>query len=455
VSSILQEGRRTLVLAGPIIVGQVSQMIMGVTDSVMIGHVGKVPLAASAFANSVFAFAFLIGLGLLVPVAVLVSRAHGAGSNEECGEWLKHGVWLAVLVGLAATPGLIALGSELHRLGQPPEVLAEVHPYYELIAWSLLPVLMFQAFRQFSESLGQPVGPMAVTLASVALNVFLNWVLIYGNLGAPALGLAGAGWATLASRVFGVIVVIAWLKRQSLFRPAWPGRWWRGLSRGRFRTMLGLGIPAAASLMFEGGAFSAAALLMGKLGSTELAAHQIALSCASFTFMFPLGVAMAVSMRVGRAIGQQRYADVKPIALSALLIGALFMGSFAVLFVAGGRLLAGWFVSEVEVIALAGKLLVVAAIFQLADGSQVVAAGSLRGLTDVRVPTVITGIAYWLVALPLAWWLGFETSLGAVGIWTALAIGLATAAVLLIRRFLHLARPASLATTPDTAPASP
>ncbi|HEX9781226.1 MAG TPA: MATE family efflux transporter, partial [Opitutaceae bacterium] len=295
-SSILQEGRRTLVLAGPIIVGQVSQMIMGVTDSVMIGHVGKVPLAASAFANSVFAFAFLIGLGLLVPVAVLVSRAHGAGSNEECGEWLKHGVWLTVLVGLAATPGLIALGSELHRLGQPPEVLAEVHPYYELIAWSLLPVLMFQAFRQFSESLGQPVGPMAVTLASVALNVFLNWVLIYGNLGAPALGLAGAGWATLASRVFGVIVVIAWLKRQSLFRPAWPGRWWRGLSRGRFRTMLGLGIPAAASLMFEGDAFSAAALLMGKLGSTELAAHQIALSCASFTFMFPLGVAMAVSM---------------------------------------------------------------------------------------------------------------------------------------------------------------
>ncbi|MGH8017832.1 MAG: MATE family efflux transporter [Opitutaceae bacterium] len=435
----LAEARRTLVLAGPIIIGQVGQILMGVTDSVMIGRVGKVPLAASAFANSVFGFAFISGLGLLVPVAVLVSRAHGANDNRDCGEWLRHGVWLAVIVSAVETAALLLVGLELHRFGQPPEVLAQVHPYYELIAISLLPVFLFQVFRQYSESLGHPAGPMAVTLVSVALNVFLNWILIYGNLGAPALGLAGAGWATLASRIFAVAVVIAWLKTRAAFRASWPALWIGGVSRRRFKDMLALGIPAAASLMFEGGAFSAAAVLMGWLGATELAAHQIALSCAAFTFMFPLGISMAAGMRIGRAIGQGRFEDTQPIGFSALTMSACLMGAFALVFFVAGPGIAGWFVSESEVVMLAAQLLVIAGIFQLFDGSQVVAAGLLRGFLDVRIPTVITGVAYWIVALPLAWWLGFHTTLRARGIWIALAIGLAIAAVLLFSRFLHLA----------------
>ncbi len=438
VSRLLAESRRTLALAVPIIIGQVGQILMGVTDSVMIGHVGKVPLAAAAFANSVFGFAFISGLGLLVPVAVLVSRARGAGDNRDCGEWLRHGVWLAVIVSAIETTALLLAGPELHRFGQPVEVLAEARPYYELIAVSLLPVFLFQVFRQYSESLGHPIGPMAVTLVSVGLNVFLNWILIYGNLGAPALGLAGAGWATLASRIFGVIVVIAWLKRRPVFRATWPARWIGGVSRGRFRDMLALGIPGAASLMFEGGAFSAAALLMGWFGATELAAHQIALSCASFTFMFPLGISMAASMRIGRAIGQRRFEDARPIGISAFLMSACVMGGFTLVFIVAGRGIAGWFVNEIEVVDLAARLLVIAGIFQLFDGSQVVGTGLLRGFMDVKIPTAITGVAYWIVALPLAGWLGFHTTLAARGIWMALAIGLAIAAVLLFSRFLQM-----------------
>ncbi|BET67687.1 MATE family efflux transporter [Opitutales bacterium ASA1] len=449
-SSQIDEARRTLLLAGPIIVGQVSQMVMGVTDSVMIGRVGKVPLAASAFANSVFGFAFIIGVGLLIPVAVLVSRAHGANEHREAGEWLRHGAWLAAIVSLLGTGCLLALGAMFHRFGQPTEVLAVVHPYYELISWSLLPTLLTQVFRQYSESLGHAVAPMVTTVASVLLNVVLNWILIYGNLGAPALGLAGAGWATLAARIAGLLALVAWLIGCGRFKQDWPVNWMRRLSRERFRAMLDLGIPAAACLMFEGGAFSAAAILMGWLGATELAAHQIALSCAAFTFMFPLGVSMAVSMRVGKAVGQRQTNEVRTIGSSALWMGAAMMGTFATVFAIGGTWIASLFVQEPEVIRLAAMLLVVAALFQLADGSQVIASGALRGLADVKVPTVITGFAYWVVALPLAWWLGFKTDLGAIGVWSALATGLAIAALALIVRFLHKSRSNPNIAAPDT-----
>jgi MATE family multidrug resistance protein len=366
-----------------------------------------------------------------------VSRAHGAGREAECGEWLQHGVLLATIVSAGATAVLLAAGTFLHWFGQPPEVIAEVHPYYELIAVSLLPTLVFQTFRQYAESLGRAVGPMVIMLAGVALNVGLNWVLIYGNLGAPALGLAGAGWATLVSRVATVVVIVAWLRATPFFRPAWPAHWWQGATRARFRAMLDIGVPAAASLMFEAGAFTAAAWMMGWLGATALAAHQIALSCAAFTFMFPLGLSMAVSMRIGRAIGEGRVSALRPIGLGAQAMSVLVMGSFAVVFAIAGETLAGWFVSDSEVVALATKLLVVAAVFQLFDGSQVVGVGALRGLADVKVPTLITLVAYWGVALPGGYWFGVQESHGAMGIWVALAAGLAIAAVCLLLRFLR------------------
>lgn len=439
--SYLKEARATFSLALPIIVGQVSQMLMGITDSVMIGRVGTVPLAASAFANSVFGVFFMLGIGLLIPIAVFVARAHGGGKEAECGDWLRHGIFLALLMGSAGAALMMLLGTQIDRFGQPPEVVAAVKPYYLLIAASLVPTLLFQGFRQFAEAMGRPWIPMAMMLGGVALNVLLNWIFIYGNLGVPALGLTGAGWATLIARVAGVAVIFVWLGRSADFARAWPTRasgnaeWFRKLQWERFRTMAAIGVPAAGMLLFEVGAFSAAAIMMGWLGAVPLAAHQIALSCAGFAFMFPLGLSMAVSMRIGKAVGEGRHVALRPIGFSAMLMGCLIMSGFALIFSIAGRPLASAFVEDAVTAALAARLLVVAAIFQLFDGVQVIGAGALRGLTDVKVPTLITFIAYWIIALPGGYVLGIRGPAGPVGIWASLATGLAFAAVFLALRF--------------------
>ncbi len=437
---VLKQARVTLALALPIVVGQVSQMIMGVTDSVMIGRLGAVPLAGSAFAVGIFSVFYVVGLGLLLPVAVLASREHGAGDDRGCGRWLQHGAVMAVLASLLGMGAMWVLSGWFDRMGQPVEVLAAIDPYYGLTTLSLLPVLVFQVFRQYAEALGRPWVPMAIMLSGVALNVVLNWILIYGNLGAPALGLEGAGWATLAARVAIVVAILAWLRNAETFRGAWPEAWLRRLQPVRFREMLRIGVPASVMLFFEVGAFVAAALMMGWLGAEALAAHQIALSCAGFMFMFPLGLSMATSMRVGKAVGEGRLDLARPIAGGALLMSCVMMSLSAVGFWLGGEWLARGFVNDPAVVELAARLLVVAAIFQLFDGAQVIGSGALRGLTDVRVPAVITFVAYWILAIPAGYGLGIHTSLGAVGIWAGLAAGLAVAAVLLARRFLLLTR---------------
>lgn len=437
----LKEARATMALAFPIIIGQVSQMLMGVTDSVMIGRLGTVPLAASAFAGGVFSVFFVIGIGLLLPVAVFASREHGSGNDAAGAVWLKHGVLLSVLASVLGIALMLGLSLWFGNMGQPPEVVATVEPFYTLITVSLLPALMFQAFRQFSEALGRPWVPMAIMLCGVGLNVVLNWILIYGHLGAPALGLAGAGWATLVSRIAPLIAIVVWLRRDKGFEHAWPRAWLSGFSAVRFREMLRIGVPAAVMLMFEVGAFMTAALMMGWLGATALAAHQIALSCAAFMFMFPLGLSMAVGMRVGKAVGEGRSgAALRSIAFGALVMSCAIMSVSAVGFSVGGRVLAGGFVNDPETITLAARLLVVAAIFQLFDGAQVIGSGALRGLADVRVPAMISFIAYWLLAIPGGYLLGLHTSLGALGIWSGLAAGLAIAALLLSRRFLLLTK---------------
>jgi multidrug resistance protein, MATE family len=243
------------------------------------------------------------------------------------------------------------------------------------------------------------------------------------------MGLTGSGVATLLARTLAVTTISFWIRREQA--PA-TGLEWR-----RFRAMLVMGVPAAVSLLFEIGAFSVAALLMGTLGAVALAAHQVALSCAAFTFMVPLGLSMAVSIRVSKASGEGRGAAVRPIVFGVLGLTVLIMGTTALVFTLGGGWLARAFTPDLAVVALATHLLVVAAIFQLFDGSQVVAIGALRGLQDVRVPTIITFVAYWIVALPLAYFLAMHTALGPIGVWVGLAGGLACAAMLLITRFVR------------------
>jgi len=450
---IFKELRPTVALALPIVIGQVSQMLMGITDSVMIGRVGVVPLAASSFAGAVFSVFYIVGIGLLLPVSVLIARAHGQKQPAECAAYLRHGMWIAVATGVSGAALMLGLSLGLERFGQPPEVVAEVGSYFRIIALSLLPTMLYQVLRQYGEAMGHPYAGMVVLLLCVGLNAFLNWALIWGHFGAPALGLEGAGWATLIARAAAVVILWLWLHHYRDLRESWPAAtspsevsarqaqasanqgWFARLEKNRIREMLGLGVPAAGQLLFEAGAFSAAALMMGWLGTVPLAAHQVAINCASATFMVPLGLAMAASVRIGRTVGEGRHAALRPIGYGAIGAGVVFMGVAAVNFAIFGVWLARAFTPEGEVVFLAAQLLVVAAVFQMFDGAQVIGAAALRGLTDVKLPTVITFVAYWVIALPGGYGLAFHTPLGPLGVWAGLAGGLAFAAVLLAWRF--------------------
>src|SRR3954465_1530455 len=284
----VREIRPTLTLAAPIIVGQLSQMLMGVTDSAMIGHAGTVPLAASAFGNTLFNIFYILGIGMMLPVSIFVSRARGAGKLENAAEYLRHGLAMALAFGLLETLVMAALSTQLARFGQPPEVLAIVTPFFLLITASVIPVLVYLALRQFAEAMGHPWIPMFIMLAGVALNAALNWVFIYGHLGAPALGLTGAGISTLLSRTLGALVIFLWLRRDRRVREAWPRHWFGNYSGERVREILHVGLPAAGMLGFETTAFAFSGIMIGWLGAAPLAAHQIAISCASMAFMFPL-----------------------------------------------------------------------------------------------------------------------------------------------------------------------
>lgn len=439
--AVYREARATLLLAIPIVIGQLSQLLMGITDSVMIGRTGTVPLAASAFGISLFNILFMVGIGLLTPVAIFASRARGAGRHDEAGEYLRHGLLVALVSGSAAMGLIIFLALHLAWFGQPPEVLAAVNPFLVLIGGSLIPTLAYLALRQFAESMGRPWVPVFVILAGVGLNAFLNWVLIYGHLGMPRLGLTGAGIATLVSRTVGSAVIFMWLHHDPEMRAAWPRNWFAPVSRERLRRMLHIGLPTSGCLLFEGGAFGAATVMMGWLGAVSLAAHQIAISCAAMTFMVALGLSMAVGMRTSAAVGAGEHARLRPIWLGGAGMGLSLAVAQTVVFLVFGRAIASWFISDPQVISTATTLLVIAGVFQMFDGNQVINSAALRALTDVRVPAVITFVAYWLIALPVGYLLGIRWGYGPAGIWSGLAAGLAAAAIMLGLRFLRMTRP--------------
>ena len=430
-----EESRRTLFLAVPMMAGQLSQMLMGVADSAMVGRIGVVPLAASSFANGLLGVPFLFGIGLLQAISVRVSQAHGAGDRRETGEVLRHGLAITAVSGMGLVVLVGVASTLLGRLGQPPEVAAEARNFFLLCGASMLPMLLAMSFKQFSEALDHPWPPMLILLGSVVLNVFLNWILIYGNLGAPALGLTGAGLATLLSRIVALLAVVAYVFRARRFSDALPIAWRRNLEWSRIVSLLRIGLPASAQLLLEVTAFTAATIMIGWLGAEALAAHQIALTCVATSFMFPLGIAMATSIRIGQALGANEPGRVRAIGFTSFALGLLIMCATGLLFALGNDTLARAFVSDSSVATLAAKLLVIGAIFQIADGLQVVGAGALRGLNDSAVPMIACFVGYWVVFIPFAYISAFRFGFGVVGIWCGLAAALGIVGVSLFTRF--------------------
>lgn len=436
----LLEMRRTLALGFPIMAGMVGHMLMGLADTVMVGRVGVQSLAAAALVNTVSHVPVVFALGLIAAIQILTSQAYGAREPREAGETLRHGLLIAAAAGVLIAIGLMFTGPFLIHLGQPADVVTACQGYLLYIAWSMVPALISHAMKQFSESLNNPWPPMVIIYAAVVLNVILNWIFIYGHLGAPAMGLDGAGLATLLARIAMAAAMVIYVLRSARTREWLPPIWFQNASWSRVREQLKLGGPVGLQTLMEVGAFSVGALMMGWISAEAMAAHQIAINCAATTFMFALGVGMGVSIRVGHAWGAGLPSRIKRIAFGGVFLGAGAMGLFALAFIFGGTTIAGWFVLDAKVIQLTALLLIVAGCFQIVDGTQVVMISALRGMSDVRLPVIIVAVSYWAVALPLAYLFGFVMNLGAAGIWIGLALGLFTAAVGLTTRFLSRSR---------------
>lgn len=433
--SFWKEASATLLLALPLIAGQLGQMLMGVADTVMIGRVGVVPLAASTFANTLLMVPFLFGVGLLTSISIRVSQGRGAERLDDVKHALRHGTWLALGYGVLVMLLALCLLPFLDRFGQVDEVVDEVPGYMVLAAMSLVPAMVTMAWKNYGDALSRPWQPFTILMAGVVLNIGLNWLLIYGNWGAPALGLTGAGWATLLSRVFTVIVMYIWLMRAPGVKEWSPHRWWGMWKEGEFGHLLRLGVPIGLQLTAEVGSFAAASLMVGSIGVVALAAHQVALTCTSTSFMIPLGVAMAITVRMGEAsgasFGSYGRDRLRTILLSGWAYGLIFTGASMFLFITCGEWFARRIVLEPEVIKLSTGLLVIAGVFQLVDGSQVISSSALRGMGDVKVPAWMGIFSYWAVAVPCSAYLAFGANMGAEGVWWGLAVGLSTAAVMM------------------------
>ncbi len=427
----LRELRVTLKLGAPIMAGQFAQMLIGLADTLMVGRVGVTPLAACAFANTVVYMPFLFALGILTSTAVRTSHAVGAGQNEDAAQTLRHGVILALVLGVLCFAVIAAFIPFTTHMGQPPEVVAEARNYLLIVAASLLPALLVIAFKNHCEALNLPWPAFWITMGGVLLNIGLNWVLIFGEIGAPSLGLDGAGWATLAARIAVGGALLALILCNRKFAAHRPNRWLERLEFLRFKELLKIGIPSGSQLLMEVGAFSFSAFMMGWVGASALAAHQITLTCAATTFMFPLGLSMALTIRIGQCLGSGEIHRLRIVASGAVIFGSVCMAAFGVVFLVFRHQIAGAFVEPgaPEVIKLTAQLLIIAALFQMFDGAQVISMGGLRGLVDVNWPTAITLACYWGVSLPVGWVLGFVFGLGAVGIWTGLLVGLGAAAL--------------------------
>lgn len=431
-SSYWSEAWATLVLALPLITGQVSQMLMGVADTVMIGKVGVVPLAASTFANTLLMVPFLFGVGLLTSISIRVAQGRGGGRHDDVKHAVRHGTWLAFGYGVLMVAAVFCLFPFLGDFGQPAPVVDAVPMYLGLVAFSYIPVMVSMAWKNYGDALNQPWLPFWILLAGVVLNIGLNWLLIDGNWGAPVLGLEGAGLATLLSRIAVMVVLFVWLIRAPGVRDWSPHRWWGVRKAGEYQRLLKLGVPIGLQLLSEVGSFAAASLMIGTLGVVALAAHQVALTCASVSFMVPLGVAMAITVRMGEASGEVvKGGRLRRILLGGWMYGLLFSGVSMAVFIIYGEWLAVKIVDDPAVVDLAVGLLVIAGVFQLVDGSQVISSSALRGMGDVVIPAWLGVFSYWAVAVPSGAYLAFVYKSGAEGVWWGLAFGLGMAALLL------------------------
>ena len=421
-----------LQLALPVAAVQLGIMGMGVADTIMVGHVSPEALAATALGNLYFFVAGIFGQGTLMALDPVVSQAVGARDDDAIARAIQRGLVLALALTVVTCAAFLPAPWVMSMLRQPPEVVPDAASYVRVAIPGVFPFYAFVVFRQSLQAMGRVAPVLWTVLAANVLNIFLNWVFIYGNLGSPTLGVTGASIATSIGRWAMAIMILA-LSGHAVAHHLKPWRPETSAIRPLLR-MVRLGVPIGSQYLLEYGAFAAAALLMGALGTTQMAAHQIAINLASFTFMVPLGVSTATAVLVGHAIGAGDEARARRAAISGMLTGTAFMVVSAVVFRGFPFGLARLYTDDSAVIALAATLIPIAGVFQVFDGVQAVAAGVLRGIGDTHAPAVINVIGFWLIGLPVSWYLAFRHGGGAIGLWWGIVVGLGAVAIILLAR---------------------
>jgi len=426
-------------------VTQVGQVSVNLFDNIIVGKLlGAQALASVSLGNAVFFSIFVFALGFSLAIPPLVSEAHSRGDHETINSVFRHGFIINMTIGLLLMILLLVAMPLLYHMDQPPEVIPDTIKFLVIMTVSIVPFMAFQTLREVSEGLSFTVGVTKATIIANVINIALNYVFIKGLLGFPPMGVQGSALASLIARIFMVVFLYYVLLKEKKTRQYIKAFYikFTGFSRQMFSKMLRIGFPTALQMFFEVTAFAGAAFICGLISAKDIASHQIALSMASFTFNLCIGFSVASTVLIGRKSGEGDYVGLKGMGVNNLKIAFIFMLFCGLFFIVGRNILPTFFTQaeDVAVILLASKLLIIAALFQLSDGVQVVALGSLRGIQDVKIPSIITFIAYWIITIPLGYVPCVTLKMGAFGMWIALGLGLTISALLLVKRFLTLAQ---------------
>ncbi|WP_164112860.1 MULTISPECIES: MATE family efflux transporter [Sphingobacterium] len=432
----------TMALAGPVVISQLGHTFVQTADTMIVGHfAGTISLAAVSLTHSVFMVVLVIGLGIAYGLTPLIAQENGKSNKEECAKLLSNSFWINIISGILLFC-VVYFGSmfAMQHADQDPAVVKEAKPYLLLLSLSILPLMTFNTFKQFAEGLGFTKQAMQVTIWGNILNVVLAIILVKGMFGIPPMGIRGVGIATLIDRVLMMLVMMIYVLRSKHFKSYTTHFKLFSIRKKRILSILKIGTPVALQYVFEIGAFAGASLIAGKIGALEQASHQVAITLASMTYMMASGIAAASTIKVGNSFGNRKYGRLHKFAKVSYHLVLLFMICTAALFAIFNHQLPYLISKDTAVIHLAAQLLLIAGLFQLFDGTQVVGLGILRGMGDVNIPTVITFIAYWVVGIPTGYVMGINFQWGIQGVWYGLTLGLLTSSILLNTRYRYITK---------------
>lgn len=431
--------KQIIKLSIPIIIGQLGMVLMGMADVMMIGKLDATNLAAVGASNAIYFLVTILGIGTLTAVSPLVAKAKGAGHVADCAIYFKKALLSVVILSAVICGVMFVLTINMEWFDQQPGVTQLSKPYMHVLNIGTIFMLWFYAAKNFSDGIGYTKPAAVITIIALLLNIFLNWVFIFGNLGFAPMGLLGAGYATSLSKLFMATAMTWFVYAHKIYKPYLNSDQVLKF-KNHLTEIFKVGLPSGFQYFFEVAAFAGAALIIGRYGEYELAAHNIAINLASTTYMAATGISAAGSILVGDAIGRKNQKDMILAGRGSLMMTFVYMGFCALLFLTANKYLIGLYTSDAVVSSMAVYLLMIAGLFQLSDGVQCVGVGILRGMSDTRIPTIITVIAYWVIGIPVGLLLGNTFGLSLYGIWIGLSVGLTCSAIFLTMRFIILAR---------------